>query len=104
MYATFPEMISSHKQQLERDSEALAAAEKAIEHTRSELERLLPIFSTGEVPFAWMYANDYFVCRRAHELPVSPGLEELAAPTIDHHSFCFHKVKFWRCRGAGNEL
>ncbi|RLN72516.1 hypothetical protein BBJ28_00009480 [Nothophytophthora sp. Chile5] len=91
-YAAFPEIMDL-KKELERDNAEFAAREHEMAPCKQELMRLLPVFDTGKVPFTWMAATDYFVCRRAHQVPYIPGTEVHGHATERHLGFRFHQMQ-----------
>jgi hypothetical protein len=90
-YAAFPE-IARLKEELEQDDAAFAQHEDAMRRVKHELVRAIPMFASGAVPFTWMYAADYFVCRRAHGVSLVTGTEPHADATVGHLGFRFHQV------------
>ena len=90
-YAIFPE-IKKLKVDLERDDAEFAAREHEVAPIKHELMRLFPAVHSGQLPFNWLNAADYFVCRRAHQAPYIPGTELHADVTERHLGFRFHQV------------
>uniref|UniRef100_A0AAV1VMD1 Acid phosphatase n=1 Tax=Peronospora matthiolae TaxID=2874970 RepID=A0AAV1VMD1_9STRA len=89
-YAIFPE-IKKLKADLERDDAQFAAREHEMAPIKYELMRLFPAVHSGQVPFNWLNAADYFVCRHAHQAPYIPGTELHADVTERHLEFRFHQ-------------
>ncbi|KAG7400253.1 hypothetical protein PHYBOEH_006390 [Phytophthora boehmeriae] len=89
-YAAFPEIMEM-KKDLERDNAEFAAREHEMAPCKQELMRLLPAISSGQVPFTWMTAADYFVCRRSHNVPFIPGTKVHGEATERHLGFRFHQ-------------
>ncbi|KAF0698464.1 Aste57867_10924 [Aphanomyces stellatus] len=81
--------VARLKAQLADAHTPLAAREAAMAPVKEALMRHLPLFEAHPERFTWMNAADYFVCRRAHGLPLVPHTEDLADTTIDHLSFRF---------------
>ncbi|TDH65028.1 uncharacterized protein CCR75_002105 [Bremia lactucae] len=71
-YAIYPEIMRI-KVDLERDNADFVAHEHEMIPIKKELSRLIPAFDSGQIPFSWLTAADYFVCRRAHQVPYIPG-------------------------------
>ncbi|KAI9906598.1 hypothetical protein PsorP6_004139 [Peronosclerospora sorghi] len=90
-YALFPE-IERIKANLERDNAEFAAKEHEMAPIKEDLMRLFPAVATRRVPFTWITAADYFVCRRAYEAPYIPGTELHGDATEKHLGFRFHQV------------
>ncbi|KAE8910368.1 hypothetical protein PF002_g1967 [Phytophthora fragariae] len=89
-YGIFPEIMEL-KADLERDNAELAAREYDMAPVKQELTRLFPAVDSGQIPFSWMTAADYFVCRRAHQAPYIPGTEVHCDVTERHLGFRFHQ-------------
>ncbi|RLN49456.1 hypothetical protein BBJ29_000140 [Phytophthora kernoviae] len=89
-YAAFPEIMEM-KKDLERDNAEFAAREHEMAPCKQELMRLLPAINSGQVPFTWMTAADYFVCRRSHNVPFIPGTKVHGEATERHLGFRFHQ-------------
>lgn len=81
------------KAELEMDDAAFAAREHDMSRTKQELMLALPMFASGAVPFQWMYAADYFMCRRAHDIAMLLGSETHANATVQHLGYRFRQVR-----------
>ena len=77
---------------MEWDNAEFAAREHEMAPIKHELVRLFPAVHSGQVPFTWLTAADYFVCRRAHQAPCIPGTETYADVTERHLGFRFYQV------------
>lgn len=91
-YGIFPEIMEL-KADLERDNAEFAAREHDMAPVKQELMRLLPAIDSKQIPFSWLTAADYFVCRRAHQTPYIPGTEVHGDATERHLGFRFHQVR-----------
>eukprot|EP00644_Phytophthora_capsici_P002232 jgi/Phyca11/528165/estExt2_fgenesh1_pm.C_PHYCAscaffold_270069 len=89
-YPVFPEIMQM-KAELERDNVEFAAREHEMIPVKEELSKLFPAVASGQVPFTWLTAADYFVCRRAHQAPYIPGTEVHGDATEKHLGFRFHQ-------------
>ncbi|OWZ24685.1 hypothetical protein PHMEG_000208 [Phytophthora megakarya] len=89
-YPIFPEIMQM-KADLETDNAEFAAREHEVAPIKQELTRLFPAIDSGKVPFTWLTAADYFVCRRAHQAPYIPGTEVHRDATEKHLGFRFHQ-------------
>ncbi|KAJ8564103.1 hypothetical protein ON010_g7242 [Phytophthora cinnamomi] len=91
-YGVFPEIMEM-KTDLERDNEEFAAREHDMAPVKQELMRLFPAVDSGQIPFSWLTAADYFVCRRAHQAPYIPGSEVHGDAAERHLGFRFHQMQ-----------
>ncbi|KAG2769718.1 hypothetical protein PC129_g1012 [Phytophthora cactorum] len=89
-YPIFPEIMQM-KADLERDNAEFAAREHEMAPIKQELTRLFPAVESGQIPFTWLTAADYFVCRRSHQVPYIPGTEVHGDATERHLGFRFHQ-------------
>ncbi|ETK80546.1 hypothetical protein F441_16191 [Phytophthora nicotianae CJ01A1] len=89
-YSIFPEIMQM-KADLEKDNAEFAAREYEMAPIKQELMRLFPAVDSGQVPFTWLTAADYFVCRRSHQVPYIPGTEVHGNATERHLGFRFHQ-------------
>ncbi|KUF88430.1 hypothetical protein AM588_10001814 [Phytophthora nicotianae] len=91
-YSIFPEIMQM-KADLEKDNAEFAAREYEMAPIKQELMRLFPAVDSGQVPFTWLTAADYFVCRRSHQVPYIPGTEVHGNATERHLGFRFHQMQ-----------
>lgn len=89
-YRVFPEIMQM-KVELEKDNAEFAAREHEMMSIKQELTRLFPAVNSGHIPFSWLNAADYFVCRRAYQIPYISGTEVHGEATERHLSYRFHQ-------------
>ncbi|CAH0477335.1 unnamed protein product [Peronospora belbahrii] len=89
-YGVFPEIMRI-KAELEKDNAEFAAREHEMLSIKQKLMRLFPAVNSGQIPFTWLIAADYFVCRRAHQAPFIPGTEAYSDAAEKHLSYRFHQ-------------
>ncbi|CEG43999.1 histidine acid [Plasmopara halstedii] len=89
-YQIYPEIMRI-KSDLVNDNEEFAAREHEMTLVKQELSRLLPAVDSGQIPFSWLQAADYFICRRAHHVPFISGTEVHGKATERHLKYRFHQ-------------
>ena len=90
-YGVFPEIMRI-KADVEMNNAEFAAREHEMAPIKQELMRLFPAIQSRQIPFTWLTAADYFVCRRAHQAPFIVGTEAHGDAAEKHLAFRFHKV------------
>ncbi|CAI5725992.1 unnamed protein product [Peronospora effusa] len=89
-YGVFPEIMKI-KADIEMNNGEFASREHEMAPIKQELMRLFPAIHSGQIPFTWLTAADYFVCRRAHQAPFIPGTEVHGDVAEKHLAFRFHQ-------------
>ncbi|CAI5733499.1 unnamed protein product [Peronospora destructor] len=89
-YGAFPEIMRM-KADVETNNAEFAAREHEMAPIKLELMQLFPAIHSGQIPFTWLTAADYFVCRRAHQVPFIHGTKVHGDAAEKHLAFRFHQ-------------